>query len=564
VTTSTEPAAPTGVRSLADDYVRRLADLDPRVATWLGTHPGDDRVPDLSPDGQEALDELARTTLAALPAAAVVDDDDHRCARLLRERLGAQLAASGSGEHLREVRNTFGPHTQVRQMFELMPTATPDHWAVVSRRMAQVPQAYRGYAAALTEGAGRGLYAAPRQVETVLGQLDEWSSGEGGSWFHAFAAKAPDGTTPAIRSDLAAAATAAAEAVTALRSYLAGTYLPATEGTPDAVGAERYRIGARLSTGADLDLAEAYAWGWEEYRRVDTEMRREAAVVLPGADPVTAMRHLDEDGDAVEGVEEVRAWLQQMMDTTITEMSGTHFDIEPRVRAVEAMIAPPGSAAAPYYTRPSLDFARPGRTWLPTLGETRFPLWNLISTWYHEGVPGHHLQLAQWTHLADRLSTYQTSIGAVSGNLEGWALYAERLMDELGYLTLPGARLGYLDAQQMRALRVVIDIGMHLQLEVPADSPMHAGRTWTPKIAREFFGAHSGRPGPFLDSEIVRYLGWPGQAISYKLGERAWLAGRDAARTARGAEFDLKAWHAAALSLGSLGLDDLTDELARL
>jgi uncharacterized protein (DUF885 family) len=148
--------------------------------------------------------------------------------------------------------------------------------------------------------------------------------------------------------------------------------------------------------------------------------------------------------------------------------------------------------------------------------------------------------------------------------MEGWALYAERLMDELGYLTLPGTRLGYLDCQQMRAIRVVIDIGMHLQLEVPANSPVHAGKTWTPEIAREFFGAFCGRPSAFLDSEIVRYLGWPGQAISYKLGERAWLAGRDAARAARGADFDLKAWHAAALSLGSLGLDDLTDELARL
>jgi uncharacterized protein (DUF885 family) len=116
----------------------------------------------------------------------------------------------------------------------------------------------------------------------------------------------------------------------------------------------------------------------------------------------------------------------------------------------------------------------------------------------------------------------------------------------------------------MRAVRVVIDIGMHLELQVPADSPIHPGETWTPEIAREIFGAHSGRPGAFLDSEIVRYLGWPGQAISYKLGERAWLAGRDAARAARGVDFDLKAWHAAALSLGSLGLDDLTDELARL
>jgi uncharacterized protein (DUF885 family) len=554
----------TGVRSLADDYVRRLADLDTRVATSLGTHPGDDRVPDLSPDGQHALDELARATLAALDGATVADDDDRRCARLLRERLEAHLAVSDAGEHLRAIRNIFGPHAQVRQLFHLMPTTTPDDWAVVARRMARVPEAFRGYVTALTEGSRRGLSAAPRQAETVVGQLDEWLAGEGGSWFHAFAEKAPDGTSAAVRSELTAAADAAAEATATLREYLAATYLPAAEGTPDAVGPDRYRLGARLSTGADLDLADAYAWGWDECRRIDAEMRREAEAVLPGADVRTAMRHLDENGPAVEGVEEVRAWLQQMMDTAITELDGTHFDIAPPVRTVEAMIAPPGSAAAPYYTRPSLDFSRPGRTWLPTMGETRFPLWQLISTWYHEGVPGHHLQLAQWTYLADRLSTYQTSVGAVSGNAEGWALYAERLMDELGYLTLPGARLGYLDAQQMRAVRVVIDIGMHLELPVPADSPIHPGETWTPEIAREFFGAHSGRPGAFLDSEIVRYLGWPGQAISYKLGERAWLAGRDAARAARGADFDLKAWHAAALSLGSLGLDDLTDELARL
>jgi uncharacterized protein (DUF885 family) len=554
----------TGVRSLADDYVRRLADLDTRVATSLGTHPGDDRVPDLSPDGQHAVDELARATLTALDGAKVADDDDRRCARLLRERLEAHLAVSDAGEHLRAIRNVFGPHAQVRQLFHLMPTTTPDDWAVVARRMARVPEAYRGYVTALTEGSRRGLYAAPQQAETVVGQLDEWLADEGGSWFHAFTEKAPDGTSAAVRSELTAAADAAAKATATLREYLAITYLPAAEGTPDAVGPDRYRLGARLFTGADLDLAEAYAWGWEDYRRIDAEMRREAEAVLPGAGVRTAMRHLDENGPAVEGVEEVRAWLQQMMDTAITELDGTHFDIAPPVRTVEAMIAPPGSAAAPYYTRPSLDFSRPGRTWLPTMGETRFPLWQLISTWYHEGVPGHHLQLAQWAYLADRLSTYQTSVGAVSGNAEGWALYAERLMDELGYLTLPGARLGYLDAQQMRAVRVVIDIGMHLELRVPADSPIHPGETWTPEIAREFFGAHSGRPGAFLDSEIVRYLGWPGQAISYKLGERAWLAGRDAARAARGADFDLKAWHAAALSLGSLGLDDLTDELGRL
>jgi uncharacterized protein (DUF885 family) len=257
-----------------------------------------------------------------------------------------------------------------------------------------------------------------------------------------------------------------------------------------------------------------------------------------------------------------------MMDEAIAALDGTHFDLAEPVRRVEAMIAPPGSAAAPYYTRPAQDFSRPGRTWLPTLGRERFPLWDLVSIWYHEGVPGHHLQLAQWAYVSGDLSTYQTSLGSVSANVEGWALYAERLMDELGYLTEPGARMGYLDAQQLRAIRVVIDIGMHLRLPVPGDAEgvlaEHRGQPWTPELARAFTGEHLGSDPAFLDSELIRYLGLPGQAISYKLGERAWLAGRAAAQRARGAGFDLKAWHMAALSQGSLGLDDLEAELAQL
>jgi uncharacterized protein (DUF885 family) len=267
-------------------------------------------------------------------------------------------------------------------------------------------------------------------------------------------------------------------------------------------------------------------------------------------------------------VDAIRERLQAMMDEAIEALDGTHFDLAEPVRKVEAMIAPPGSAAAPYYTRPAQDFSRPGRTWLPTLGRTRFPLWDLVSIWYHEGVPGHHLQLAQWAYVSQQLSTYQTSLGSVSANVEGWALYAERLMDELGYFPDPGTRLGYLDAQQLRAVRVVIEIGMHLGLPVPDDADgslaEHRGQPWTPDLARSFLGENSGADLAFLDSELVRYLGIPGQAISYKLGERAWLAGREAAQRNRGAAFDLKAWHMAALSQGSLGLDDLAAELARL
>jgi uncharacterized protein (DUF885 family) len=558
-------------RQVADRYVDAVCDLDPIVATSLGTRPGDDRLPDYSPAGLAAEDALTRATLAELDRvlaadpALVEDPIERSCARLLRERLGAELAAHEAGEGLRALSNLFSPVHAVRQVFSLMPATTEADWSVIARRMARVPEAYRGYRETLEEGSRRGLFVAPRQVFTVVGQLDQWLAGP---YFAGFVAAGPESR----RAELEEAARGADRAVAEMRDYLRDVYGPRTEGTPDAVGRERYARAARRWTGSDLGagqgLEEAYAWGWSEYRRILAEQRIEAEKVLPGSTPMEAMRWLGTNGPAVEGEEAIRERLQAMMDDAIATLDGTHFDLAEPVRRVEAMIAPPGSAAAPYYTRPAQDFSRPGRTWLPTLGRTRFPLWDLVSIWYHEGVPGHHLQLAQWAYVSGQLSTYQTSLGSVSANVEGWALYAERLMDELGFLPDPGIRLGYLDAQQLRAVRVVIDIGMHLGLPIPDDAEgvlaEHRGQPWTPELARAFLGENSGADVAFLDSELVRYLGIPGQAISYKLGERAWLEGRAAAQRARGADFDLKAWHMAALSQGSLGLDDLAAELARL
>jgi uncharacterized protein (DUF885 family) len=575
------PPGSRAVRTVADDYVRALADLDPIVATSLGLRPGEDGMPDLSPAGQEALDDLARSTLTALTSAEAAADtvpetagngsggDERRCARLLRERLNAALAMSAQGEHLRQVSNIFAPPHRIRGSFLDMPAATAEDWAVIARRLARVGAALGGYQASLTEGASRGMFASPKVTAAAAEQMNEWTqAGDGRGWFTGFTAGAGDAGVPdSVRADLDRAAASADEAVGMLGRWLGQVYLPQAAGTRDGAGAERYRTCARRWTGATLDPREAYEWGWSQFFDLQDQMRAEAEQVQPGASAQEAMTQLEETGPAIEGVDEIRDWLQDLMDRTIADLNGTHFDLAQPLRTVEARIAPPGSAAAPYYTAPSQDFGRPGRTWLPTLGRTRFPLWGLISTWYHEGVPGHHLQLAQWRYVSGDLSMYQTTVGGVSACSEGWALYAERLMDELGYLGSPGARLGYLDAQNLRAIRVIIDIGMHLELEIPGDSPFAAGQRWTPDLALEFFTRYSGANRDFLASEVIRYLSGPGQAISYKLGERAWLAGRDAARqahAARGEDFDLKSWHMAALSLGALGLDDLAAELALL
>ncbi|MFC5379774.1 DUF885 domain-containing protein [Aquipuribacter nitratireducens] len=581
-----EPTAPDGsraVRDLAERFVDALTRLDPALATQLGSDPLADGLPDLSPAGADAAEDLRRSTLArldALEAAGAPDDAaERRCAALLRDRLETAAAEHAAGEHLRDVGVLFSPVQRVRAALLAMPVDDEAAVAAAVHRTSRVPTAFAGYVRSLEAGVAAGLGAGPAQVRDVVAQLDSWAAVAGGrGWFAdhlegllAGLDAAGRGPSPALRRDAERAGADALAAVRSLRDHLSETYLPAVAATPDPVGRERYLLGARRWTGADLDLEEVYAWGWRELAAVHARMVAVAEEVLPGATPAAAMAHLDAHGPAVDGVEPVRLHLQALMDGAIEDLDGTVFDIEGPVRVVEARIAPPGSAAAPYYTRPSLDFARPGRTWLPTLGRERFPLWDIVSTWYHEGVPGHHLQLAHWTSRARDLSSFQLSVGSVSAATEGWALYAETLMDELGHLRDAGERMGYLNAQALRAVRVVIDIGMHLGLHVPHDQQglpvVAAGEVLTPEVAGLLLAERTRLPAEFRRSEVVRYLGMPGQAISYKLGERAWLAGRAraaAAASARGGQLDLRAWHAAALDLGPLGLDDLEPELAVL
>ncbi|WP_432589443.1 DUF885 domain-containing protein [Streptomyces sp. HD1123-B1] len=556
------PATGSTPREVADRYVADVAVADPLIAQRVGLPTSREGFPDYSPDGLERSAELDRATLRKLDHAESGAGDDpaqRRCARLLRERVSTRLALHDAGEGLRRIGAVASPVQAVRGVFTQMPTGTDDDWAAVGTRLRHVATALEGYRAALRLGAERDMRGGPAQVDTVIGQLTGWT--EGGGWLQDLASRAPDRLRPGLDAAAAAAATAAVD----LRDWLRDDYGPRVRNAPDTVGRDRYALWVRHWTGSRADLDQTYAWGWEEIRRIEGLMRDAAEEVLPGATPRAALAHLSSHGTAVHGTDAVRTWLQTLMDETITALDGVHFNLPAPLRRVEAMIAPAGGAAAPYYTPPSLGFNRPGRTWLPVGGRDRFPVHELVSTWYHEGVPGHHVQLATRVLLTDRLSLYQATLGSVNADAEGWAMYAERLMDELGHFTDPALRLGHLDAQMMRAVRIVVDIGLHLGSRIPADAGSgHDGARWTPALAAEFLAGHIGRPGDFLDSELVRYLGLPGQAIGYKLGERAWREGRARAERRRGGRFDLKEWHTAALAQGPLGLDDLVDELERL
>jgi uncharacterized protein (DUF885 family) len=246
--------------------------------------------------------------------------------------------------------------------------------------------------------------------------------------------------------------------------------------------------------------------------------------------------------------------MQSVSDQAVTELAGTHFDIPDPIRSLTCRIAPSTSGVI-YYTGPSDDFTRPGQMWWAVpKGVTRFSTWRETSTVYHEGVPGHHLQIAQTTYRRDLLNQWRRLGCWVSGHGEGWALYAERLMDELGYLCRPGDRMGQLDAQALRAARVVVDIGVHCGLPAPAEV---GGGRWDAGKAWDYLRAHTRMPNEQLRFELERYLGWPGQAPAYKIGERVWLGLREQVRDRQGSDFDLRRFHRTCLDLGSVGLDVL-------
>lgn len=554
---------------IADRFVARAAALDPLAATFEGLTGHDEEMTDHSPDGYEERMLHARAGLRELDAARPESDLDRVAADVMRADLELVIDQYEAGEHLRLLRVLGSPVQDVRQVFDLMPTDTTDDWAAIAARLALVPQGLSSIQATLTEGAREGLVCPRRQIVGCVQQAETWSGTDDAGTVPFFTAlverfDASDIADPALRATLAQRAERATAAYASLARYLTTEYATTVD-APDPVGPERYALFSRLFNGIELDLAETYAWGWDELHRIERQMEAVGERILPGAPLPEVIDHLERDPNrAIEGVDAFRGWLQDLMDRTIAELNGTHFDIPEPVRAVEAMIAPPGGAAAMYYTGPAEDFSRPGRTWYPTLGRTRFPLWGEVSICYHEGVPGHHLQIAQVRYLAETLSRYQRTLAGSSGHAEGWALYAERLMGELGYLDDPAYELGMLRAQAMRAVRVVVDIGMHLELAIPADERYHPGETWTPELALPFVIERSWFPEDFMRSEVDRYLGLPGQAISYKVGERVWLTARDDARRRHGDAFDLKAFHSAALDLGPMGLAQLERELARI
>ncbi|HEX3512472.1 MAG TPA: DUF885 domain-containing protein [Trebonia sp.] len=549
------------IDDIAAGYVERAAALDPCYATYAGIAGHDHELADLSADGFAGRAELDRSTLAVLDAAEAPQPREQVARDAMRERLAVAVQRCDAGDTTSEL-STINCWVQtVRKVFDLMPTDGEEAAVGIARRMAAVPRAYRQLSVTLLDAARNGRSAARRQVEEVAGQCAAWAK-PGDSFYSGLAGRLT-GVPGSLRAELAVAARAATAATAELGAFLDRELMPLAR-EKDACGPEVYARASRYFLGADVDLREAYAWSWEELARLRAEMARVSNQVRPGATVLDAMAILDEDpARRVEGRENFRAWMQATAERTISELHGTHFDIPQPAHRVEAVIAPTNDGGM-YYTEPSEDWSRPGRMcWSVPDGVEAFSSWKEVTVVYHEGVPGHHLQVSHAMAQRESLNRWQR-MSWVFGHGEGWALYAERLMGELGYLDDPGAYLGMLDSQQLFAAQVALDIGVHLELDVPRGTRWREGERWNAEIAWEILRAHSSWDERQLRSELRRCLGLPGQAPSYKLGERIWLQARQDAKARAAGAFSLKDFHAKALSLGAMGLDPLREALARV
>ncbi|SDL32768.1 Uncharacterized conserved protein, DUF885 familyt [Glycomyces sambucus] len=562
------------IDQIADKYVEDAIALSPLTATSMGIAGHDHEIDDLSPAGFAAQAALTRQAIADLDAAEPSDERERVAKDAILERLRLQLERDEAGDTYLELNVLASPVHGVRQIFDLMPKDGKVAAENIAARLAAVPDAFDQFTETLRAEAAEGRVAAKRQVLEVATHCDNWNGAKGKDtdfWAGLANSVTIDGEpikTGPLRIALSNGANWARSAATKFALFLREELAPQAP-EKDAVGRDRYSRASRYFIGAAIDLEETYAWGWQELARIEADMRATAERIKPGASIDEVVAFLDQDADENFTDKNLfRDWMQELADATIADLADTHFDIPEQVRVIDCKIAPTEDGAI-YYTGPSEDFSRPGAMWwsVPE-GQKLFGKWREKSTVYHEGVPGHHLQVGQTMARVELLNRFQRQMMWCSGHGEGWALYSERLMDELGYYEDdPGGRLGMLDAQAFRAARVVVDIGLHCEFAIPEDNPFgwRPGEEWDGEKMFEFMKAHTRTiEDEMLSFERNRYLGWAGQAPSYKVGERLWMQAREDYKERKGAEFSLKQFHTDALNLGSMGLAPFSEALGRL
>lgn len=524
---------------VAEIYLRARATVDPDAADVVDPGHGP-RMYDFSPEAYErrrSADKAALTALDGLPGV---------LAAVMRERLGAEIALDDVGFTRRLLAPLASPIHQIRQIFDDLPTGSANERVRVRSYLAAVPTAIGDLERTLASEAGSGNVVARRQVLVVASQVERWLA---------------DGFVEGLLGpDAGSETTTARAAFAGFAEFLRGLADLAPE--TDGVGREVYAVTAGAFLGDQVDLDELYDYGWELIADLQRQARALATEIVGSPDVAAAVAHLDADpAGRVDVGEPLVTWLQRRIDDAAEIAHREVAAIPQRTRPVEARLVTAASGVM-YYTPPDAAMTRPGRVWwtVPD-GTTAVATWREISTVHHEGVPGHHLQHAITHELRD-LHPWQRYLCHVHGYAEGWAHYSEQLADEVGLIRTPGERLGLVFARLWRACRIVIDLGLHLNLPIPAGAPSPCGgaTAWTPGLGAQMLHEVAAVDPQTARFEVDRYLGWPGQALAFAVGARLWRQARTEAEQRPG--FDMRDFHTRALALGPMGLGPLRTALS--
>lgn len=542
---------------ISDTFTEQWADADPIAATTHGISGRDELSTDYSPEGHARRSDLYRATRNDLVP--FLDDPDPRNSFAAEVQIGwldEQIAKYEAGDWQKDLNHTFSPFQVIRDVFDVMGRDSASDWEVITTRMREVPGMLEGYRQSLQIGVSSARTVARRQVESAIEQAEAAASAE--SRFLAFPEAAA--TAGGDAQPVADVVDTVRAAYSDFGDWLRDTYLP--ESRPeDAVGRDDYERGVDEYLGMSLDLEETYDWAWDEVHRIRAEMENTSAEIDSDRTTLEVIELLETDpARAAATRQDFVDFVSAIQDQAIAQLAGRHFDVPDELKVVTVNIAPPGGALGAWYIGPSEDFSRPGSIWYAPGERVALPYWQEVSTAYHEGFPGHHLQVATAVIKRDELARFHRMAIWYSGAGEGWALYAERLMDELGFFEKPEYRFGLLASQLMRATRVIVDIGCQLGLTIPDHAPIHAGEPWSYERAVDYMHQIALQAPDVAESEVKRYLGWVAQAISYKVGEREILAMREQARTQPG--FDIKDFHREMLEAGAIRLDQLWEHMA--
>ncbi len=541
---------PDELHRLFDSYFEDYLRENPEEATSLGRTEHNDRWRDWSESARAAWSERLRGYQAALEGfrAEELGEQDRISWRLLRGQIERQLRVLPYDAHLIRLNQLFGLHTIVFLTMREMPARSPADYEARLARLQAVPAYVDQNIEALREGIAKGIVQPRLIVDRILGQLEMQAAPEASETpllaaFRDFPASVPQERREALASAAEAAYRDAFQpAWRKLRAFLANEYAPkarpglAVAGLPD--GEELYRFFIQYHTTLPLSAQEIHELGQREVARINAEM---AAIAREAGFQGTAAQyeeHLLRDPQYLFASREAMLAYHRDVAMRVAPELPRLFRKLPR-HPVGIRAIPPDreAASASNYNRPAADGSRPGWFNLKTYQAERQSRFDKPALVLHETSPGHHLQLALQLEL-EGLPEFRKTYSSTAF-IEGWALYAETLGGELGVYDDPASRFGALESERFRARRLVVDTGLH-------------ALGWTRQQAIEYLGD---------ESEVDRYIAWPGQALAYKLGQLKILELKSAARDAYGDRFDVRDFHEAVLRHGPLPLDMLEGQI---